>query len=84
MKRIGKNIKKEEVTIEVTQKGDIFFNSEEIEVEVVRQKLEKKLKEKKDLAIIIRADKKVEYGKVIRILGYCKELKIEDVAVAVK
>jgi len=77
-------VKQEEIVIEVTKKGEIFLKGKKIRIEMVRKFLEQKLNKKKNVSIIIRADKKVEYGRVIKLLGYCKELKIEDVSVAVK
>jgi len=77
-------ITKEELTIEMTKGGKVFLDGKVVRLETLRDVLDKKVQSKKKLAIIIRADKKIEYGKVIKILGYCKELKIDDVAVAVK
>ena len=77
-------LKKEELTIEMTKAGEVSLDGKTIKIEVLRNALDEKVQANKKLSIIIRADKKIEYGKVIKILGYCKELKIDDVAVAVK
>ncbi len=58
-------------------------------VEVNFDSLEKKLKEKESgmdikKSVIIRADKKCDYGLVVKVMGIVKSTNITDLSIAVK
>ncbi len=77
-------IKHQEITIEMSKDGSLQINGKEEKSEHILSFLKESLRKSAKISVIIRADKSIEYGRVIKVLGYCKELKIEDVSVAVK
>ncbi len=77
-------LQQQEVTIEMGRGGSFVVNGKNETEENILPILKEHIAQSRKLSVIIRADKAIEYGRVIKVLGYCKELKIEDVSVAVK
>ena len=81
---ILKNEKKEPVTISLDKKGKIFINKKVF----TRQKLIKKLKalEKvnKNLKIYVKADKSINYGKVMDLMTVINNAGFKKVALVTK
>lgn len=71
---------KEPHILEMTREGTLFLDG----VEVSLLRLEKVLARRTDIEeIVIRADRKLPYGDVVRVMGYCKEAGIVRVGAAV-
>ncbi len=77
-----KKEKKREVTVEMMADGRIFLNGKL----VTYTGLEKALtKEKGKIgSAIIRADKSLPYGGVVRVMGICKAVGVNEVGIAVR
>lgn len=77
------NIKNYEIEMSLNKK--IYLNGEEITVEKLEARLNSSLSKgaEKRMAII-RADRGLNYGDVIKVMGICKDAKIWDIGVAVK
>ena len=72
----------EPVKIELTIDRQIFLNGEKINLEEFKSALSKISASKK--SAIIRADKNLPYGNVIKIMGMLQSAQILDIGVAVK
>ena len=67
------------VTVSIKKDGSIFLGTNKIEKDKL-PRLIWQLKEEKNISLIeLRADKKIEYGKVMEIIGLIKEGGIENV-----
>ena len=73
----------ESVKVELTADKKIFLNGQKIKLEEFESALSKISKKNKNSAII-RADKNLPYGNVIKIMGLLQSAQILDIGVAVK
>ena len=73
----------EPVKVELTVDRQIFLNGEKISLEEFESALSRISPSKKKSAII-RADKNLPYGNVIKIMGMLQSAQILDIGVAVK
>ena len=71
------------LTIEISADGSISLNGELTTQEQLAEQL-RPTETGEQRAAIIRADKRLSYGKVIEIMGLCQASGIADIAVAVK
>jgi biopolymer transport protein ExbD len=74
---------KEPVKVELTVDKQIFLNGEKVTLEEFESALSK-ISVSKNNAAVIRADKNLPYGNVIKIMGILQSAKILDIGVAVK
>ena len=72
----------EPVRVEVTVDRQIFLNGEKINLKEFESALSRISASKK--SAIIRADKNLPYGNVIKVMGMLQSAKILDIGVAVK
>ncbi len=77
----AKPIKTENITINITKSGKLYYNKEAATKEEIKQNL-KKVTDKSSL-IIIRADNKVEHGKVVEAMDLVKMEGFTKLAIAV-
>ncbi len=71
--------------IEIGLDKKIFLNGTEVDF----KNLEKRLKEKKEelgikKAVVVRADEKLDYGLIVKIMGIVNAAEITDLSIAVK
>lgn len=72
----------EPVKVELTIDRQIFLNGEKINLKEFESALSKISASKK--SAIIRADKNLPYGNVIKVMGMLQSAKILDIGIAVK
>lgn len=71
-------------SVELTEEGQIFVDSNQVGSDEVVFTLAKTAKEKNpDLRAVIRADQKVQHGRVIHVLDLLKQADISKIAFAV-
>ena len=78
----AKPIKAENITINLTKTGQIYYNKEVASIKQIRKKL-KEVKDK-DSLVIIRADDQVEHGKVVEAMDVAKSEGFSKLAIAVQ
>ncbi|MDP7057623.1 MAG: biopolymer transporter ExbD [Nitrospinaceae bacterium] len=71
------------IELEVTVDKQVFLNGEKVRLRDLESVLAK-IDVSKKSAAIIRADKNLPYGDVIKIMGLLQSAKILDISVAVK
>jgi len=81
--RSGQLAEARPLTIEMGADGSISLNGEFTTQEQLEEQL-RPTETGEQRAAIIRADKRLSYGKVIEIMGLCQASGIADIAVAVK
>lgn len=70
------------VPITVTSQGRILVGREEIPSEMVRQRVKAEINRNPEAAFVLRADRSVEYGRVIWLLDELKNCGVRRVSVA--
>jgi biopolymer transport protein ExbD len=73
----------EPVKVELTVDKNIFLNGKKVTLEEFELALSE-ISSSKNNAAVIRADKNLSYGHVIKIMGILQSAKILDIGVAVK
>jgi biopolymer transport protein ExbD len=81
--RSGQTTEAQRLTIEMAADGTMSLNGELITQEQLEQQLQP-VGADAQRSVIIKADKRLSYGKVIEIMGLCQASGIADIAVAVK
>jgi biopolymer transport protein ExbD len=81
--RSGQTAEAQRLTIEMAADGTMSLNGELITQEALEQQL-RPAGDDAQRSVIIKADKRLSYGKVIEIMGLCQAAGIADIAVAVK
>jgi biopolymer transport protein ExbD len=81
--RSGQTTEAQRLTIEMAADGTMSLNGELITQEQLEQQLQP-VGTDAQRSVIIKADKRLSYGKVIEIMGLCQASGIADIAVAVK
>jgi biopolymer transport protein ExbD len=81
--RSGQTTEAQPLTIEMAADGTMSLNGELIRQEELEQQLQPAGNDAQR-SVIIKADKRLSYGKVIEIMGLCQAAGIADIAVAVK
>jgi biopolymer transport protein ExbD len=72
------------IEIEIGRDKKMYLNGEETTIDKLELRIKNLSNERKRKTVIIRADKGLPYGEVIKIMGICKDANIMDIAVAVK
>jgi biopolymer transport protein ExbD len=81
--RTGQTSEAQRLTIEMAADGAMSLNGELISQEELEQQLQP-AGDDAQRSVIIKADKRLSYGKVIEVMGLCQAAGIADIAVAVK
>ncbi len=74
-------VKSEQVTINMTQGGQVYYNDKEIEISELPSKLD--TIEDKNSIVIIRADNSVPHGQVVEVMDIVKSEGFSKLAIAV-
>ena len=71
------------VTIEMGENKEIFLNGKKVDVDLLESRLLTLSREGKKTAII-RADRRLDYGYVVAVLGICRAGGFLDIGIAVR
>jgi biopolymer transport protein ExbD len=71
------------VTIEMSSRGEITLNGENVEIRALEARLKKLGGEGKNTAVV-RADRRLDYGRVVEVLGISRSAGFQDIGIAVK
>ena len=82
--RSGQVAEVRRLTIEMAADGGISLNGDLITQEQLEQQLQPTGGTEGQRSVMIKADKRLTYGRVIEVMGLCQAAGIADIAVAVK
>lgn len=82
-KAASAEVKSIPVTIELGNRGDITLNGQVVEFGTLEARLITLGQEGKKRAIV-RADRRLDYGRVVAVLGICRATGFEDIGIAVR
>lgn len=75
--------KKPPVTIEMSHRGEVTLNGHGVDFDALEKRLDA-LGEEGNKTAIVRADKRLDYGRVVQVLGFCRAAGFQDIGIAVK
>lgn len=70
-------VERERLVISITKGNQIFLNKNPISLEELHTKLKKIYEDRVDKEVLLRADKDVSYGFVVRVMSEIKDAGIE-------
>ncbi|MGQ4807902.1 Tol-Pal system protein TolR [Candidatus Entotheonellaceae bacterium PAL068K] len=70
--------------IEMDTQGTLRLDGQPVRLQELPQRLAPGAESARQRAVIIRADKRLPYGKVVTVLGLVRQAHIRDIAVAVR
>lgn len=71
-------------TIEMASDGALTVNGNRVTLEELEARLTSEPAAKEQRAVVIKADKRLLYGKVVEVMGLCQAAGVDEIAVAVK
>ena len=77
-------IKSIPVTIELGKDGKILLNGKRVNLKTLESRLKALGSGSKKKTAIVRADRRLDYGRVVRVLGICRASGFYDIGIAVK
>ncbi len=72
------------VTIELGAHGAMMLNGKPVKLQSLESRLRVLAKESKKKTAIVRADRRLDYGQVVKVLGICRASGFYDIGIAVK
>jgi biopolymer transport protein TolR len=73
----------EPVVVTITDKGEIYLQETTIADDALVPRLEAITENKPDTKIFVRGDKKIDYGRVMQVMGFIKSAGFTQVALVV-
>lgn len=77
-------VEKKKFTLFVRKDGQLYLNEKKITLESLEKTLKKNLQKIKDESLILKGDKKIEYGKVVKIMEIVKKSGIKRLIIGTK
>ncbi len=74
--------RKKNTIIEISLDGKVAFNGDLVTYPQLNNRLEEVAQVNPDEVVIIKADKTVEYGLVVKAIGMCKSHRLNKIAMA--
>ncbi len=72
------------VTIELGRRGAVTLNGKAVRLNTLERRLKELAKGTKKKSAIVRADRRLDYGQVVKVLGICRASGFLDIGIAVK
>ena len=70
------------INVTVTKTGDILLEKDRITVDLIKKQVASLIKAEKNQIIILRADRDVDYGKVVNVLDELKAAGAKRISIA--
>ena len=77
-------VEQKEFTLFVNKDGHIFLNDSEIGIDDLESKLKSAIPEMKDGSLILKADKNVNYGLVVRVMDGVKNSGVKKLIIGTR
>ena len=72
------------VIIELGRQGAVTLNGKAVRLNPLEKRLKELAKENRKKSAIVRADRRLDYGQVVKVLGICRARGFFDIGIAVK
>ena len=73
-----------ELILEINPAGDLILNGDRISIDKLEQKFKDILPSLESESLILKADKKVEHGKVVKVMDIAKLSGLKKIVIATK
>jgi len=80
--RTSKPQEGENIIVFITEDNKIFLNDREIDIDELKEALEKKLKTAEKKIVILKADEKINLGLAVKVMDIAKEAKAENLVIS--
>ncbi len=70
--------------VELSRQNTLRLDGEDIRLSELPARLKQRAGKARRRSVVIRADKRLSYGRVITVLGHVRQANIQDIAVAVR
>lgn len=77
-------VEQKEFTLFVNEKGKIFLNDDEVGIEELVGKIKAVLPKMKDGSLILKADKEVNYGLVVKVMDRVKKSGVKKLIIGTR
>lgn len=82
--RSGETAESRKFTIEMALDGSIALDGELVTMEALEARLRSDGAGKAQRSVVLKADRRLPYGKVVEVMSLCQASGVTDIAVAVK
>jgi len=72
----------EDIVVFITKDNRIYLNDREIDIDELKDALEKKLEKSKKKNVILKADEKINLGLAVKVMDIAKEAKAENLVIS--
>ena len=72
------------VRIELKRSGELYLNGKRVNLKTLETRLRELGKKGGKKTAIVRADRRLDYGRVVRVLGICRASGYSDIGIADK
>ena len=73
-------VKKEDISLSIKSDNTIYINKEKINISKLRQVLSRKIKQDKDITLLLFADKEVKYEIIFKVMDKIQEAGIYKIS----
>ena len=73
---------KKQIAVTVTVNGQIYIEDEIVPVELLKERVKAELSRQQDAFFVLRADRNVEYGRVVAVMDALKAVGVQRLSVA--
>lgn len=80
--KTGQSAQESKIIVNINRNGNIYFDKIKISPDELKGLLQDKLKNSTDKKVIIKADEKVEHGKVVQIMDIIRESGAQGLTIA--
>jgi biopolymer transport protein ExbD len=77
-------VEQKEFTLFVNKNGSVFLNESEVNIDELEQRIKEVLPEMKDGSLILKADKEVNYGLVVKVMDSVKKSGVKKLVIGTR
>jgi len=77
-------VEQKEFTLFVNKMGKIFLNDNEVDIDELEKRIKDVLPEMKDGSLILKADKEVNYGLVVKVMDGVKKSGVKKLVIGTR
>lgn len=80
--QVSQGDSKKQIAVTVTVNGQIYIENEIVPVELLKERVKAELSRQQDAFFVLRADRNVEYGRVVAVMDALKAVGVQRLSVA--
>lgn len=80
--QVSQGDSKKQIAVTVTVNGQIYIEDEIVPVELLKERVKAELSRQQDAFFVLRADRNVEYGRVVAVMDALKAVGVQRLSVA--